>query len=48
MINGTAKAGIQIKGTIDRSEFDLGSGLPSVLISNEAHIKADGEFVSKN
>lgn len=45
MTNGARKAGIQITGTIDRSAFDLGSGYPPPMISNEVHIKADGEFV---
>lgn len=48
MTQGTPKAGIQITGTIDRSEFDLGNGFPPPMISNEVRIKADGEFIPKN
>ncbi|MDR8390787.1 YceI family protein [Aliifodinibius sp. S!AR15-10] len=48
MTQGTPKAGIQITGTIDRSEFDLGNGFPPPMISNEVRIKADGEFMPKN
>lgn len=45
MTSGALKSGIQITGTIDRSEFDLGNGFPPPMISNEVQIKADGEFV---
>ncbi|MDQ8185834.1 YceI family protein [Pelagicoccus sp. SDUM812002] len=45
MTDGALKTGIQITGTIDRSAFDLGDGFPPPMISNEVHIKADGEFV---
>lgn len=48
MTDGNPKAGIQITGTIDRSEFDLGSGFPPPMISNEVRIKADGEFMQDN
>lgn len=44
MNDGAPTAGIQITGTIDRSEFDLGNGFPPPMISNEVRIKADGEF----
>ncbi|MEX0609644.1 MAG: YceI family protein [Balneolaceae bacterium] len=44
MAEGAPAAGIQITGTIDRSEFDLGNGFPPPMISNEVRIKADGEF----
>lgn len=45
MTQGNLKAGIQITGTIDRSEFDLGGDFPPPMISNEVRIKADGEFM---
>ncbi|WP_138430928.1 YceI family protein [Fodinibius saliphilus] len=48
MTQGNLKAGIQITGTIDRSEFDLGNGFPPPMISNEVRIKADGEFMLQN
>ena len=38
-------AGFQVTGTILRSDFNLGSGFPEPMISNEVQIKADGEFV---
>jgi polyisoprenoid-binding protein YceI len=38
-------AGVQVKGTIKRSDFNLGSNFPAPMISDEVHIKADGEFV---
>lgn len=38
-------AGFQVTGTIKRSDFNLGSGFPAPMISDEVHIKADGEFV---
>ena len=45
MTQGVSKAGIQITGTIDRSDFDLGGDFPPPMISNEVRIKADGEFM---
>lgn len=48
MTQGNLKAGIQITGTIDRSEFNLGNGFPPPMISNEVRIKADGEFMLQN
>lgn len=45
--NGAPVAGIQILGTIKRSDFNLGSGFPAPMISNEVIIKADGEFGQK-
>ncbi|PAU94803.1 polyisoprenoid-binding protein [Aliifodinibius salipaludis] len=47
MTNGALKSGIQITGTIDRSEFDLGGDFPPPMISNQVRIKADGEFTLK-
>lgn len=38
-------AGFQVTGTIKRSDFNLGSGFPEPMISDEVRIKADGEFV---
>lgn len=37
-------AGLQITGTIKRSDFNLGSSFPKLVISDEVEIKADGEF----
>jgi polyisoprenoid-binding protein YceI len=48
MTQGNLKAGIQITGTIDRTEFNLGGNFPPPMISNEVQIKADGEFMPKN
>ena len=45
MADGAPVAGIQIVGTIDRSEFGLGDGFPPPMISNTVEIKADGEFM---
>ncbi len=42
--DGAPVAGIQITGTIKRSDFNLGSGFPPPMISDEVVIKADGEF----
>ena len=38
-------AGFQVTGVIKRSDFNLGSGFPAPMISDEVQIKADGEFV---
>lgn len=48
MTYGALKAGIQITGTIDRSEFNLGNGFPPPMISNEVRIKANGEFIKQD
>ena len=45
--NGAPVAGIQITGTIKRSDFGLGNGFPPPMISDEVRIKADGEFGQK-
>lgn len=42
--NGAPVAGIQITGTIKRSDFSVGDGFPAPMISDEVVIKADGEF----
>lgn len=42
--NGAPVAGIQITGTIKRSDFGIGEGFPAPMISDEVRIKADGEF----
>lgn len=42
--NGAPVAGIQITGTIKRSDFGIGAGFPAPMISDEVRIKADGEF----
>ena len=39
-----ATAGFQVSGVIKRSDFNLGSGFPAPMISDEVRIKADGEF----
>jgi polyisoprenoid-binding protein YceI len=44
-MNKKQTAGFQVTGTIKRSDFNLGSGFPAPMISNEVRIKADGEFV---
>ena len=38
-------AGFQVTGVIKRSDFNIGSGFPPPMISDEVQIKADGEFV---
>ena len=45
--NGAPVAGIQITGTIKRSDFGVGPGFPAPMISDEVRIKADGEFGHK-
>lgn len=45
--NGAPVAGIQITGTIKRSDFGIGQGFPAPMISDEVRIKADGEFGQK-
>jgi len=38
-------AGFQVTGVIKRSDFNLGNNFPPPMISDEVHIKADGEFI---
>jgi len=38
-------AGFQVSGIIKRSDFNLASGFPAPMISDEVRIKADGEFI---
>lgn len=45
--DGAPVAGIQITGTINRSDFGVGPGFPPPMISDEVRIKADGEFGHK-
>lgn len=45
--NGAPVAGIKITGEIKRSDFNLGSGFPAPMISDEVIINADGEFGKK-
>mgnify|MGYP003455365694 CR=1 FL=1 len=47
MTNNTDVAGLQILGTIKRSDFNIGSTFPDFAISDEVRIKADGEFSKK-
>lgn len=44
-MNKKQTAGFQVSGTIKRSDFNLGSGFPAPMISDEVRIKADGEFI---
>lgn len=44
---GAPVAGIQITGTIKRSDFAVGTNFPAPMISDEVVIKADGEFGKK-
>lgn len=44
-MNKKQTAGFKVTGTIKRSDFNLGSGFPEPMISDDVRIKADGEFV---
>jgi polyisoprenoid-binding protein YceI len=37
-------AGFKLTGTLKRSDFNIGANTPSVVVSDEIEIKADGEF----
>lgn len=45
--NGAPVAGIQITGSIKRSDFGVGNKFPAPMISDDVQIKADGEFGHK-
>ncbi|HEY0355084.1 MAG TPA: YceI family protein, partial [Flavisolibacter sp.] len=40
-------SGFQVTGVIKRSDFGIGNGFPAPMLSDEVHIKADGEFVKQ-
>lgn len=40
-------AGIQITGTVKRSDFNIGAKFPDAMVSDEVRIKADGEFIKQ-
>ncbi|RFM25716.1 YceI family protein [Deminuibacter soli] len=40
-------AGVQVTGTIKRSDFNIGAKFPSAMVSDEVRIKADGEFIKQ-
>lgn len=40
-------SGFQLTGTIKRSDFNLGSGFPAPMLSDEVKIIANGEFVKQ-
>ena len=37
-------AGFKLTGTLKRSDFNIGSKMPTAVVSDEVEIKADGEF----
>ena len=43
-MNKQPDAGFKLTGTLKRSDFNIGSKYPSVMVSDEVEIKADGEF----
>ena len=47
MANNADVAGIQIIGSLKRSDFNIGPNFPEFVISDEVRIKADGEFSKK-
>ncbi|MGZ5285528.1 MAG: YceI family protein [Flavisolibacter sp.] len=46
-MNKKPTAGFKVSGVIKRSDFDLGSGFPAPMISDEVKIVADGEFIKE-
>lgn len=46
-MSGATTAGFQLNGVIKRSDFQIGPGFPTAVISDEVRIKADGEFTPK-
>lgn len=47
MTKNNEVAGLQILGSVKRSDFGIGSKFPDFAISDEVRIKADGEFSKK-
>ncbi len=46
-MNKKPTSGFKVSGVIKRSDFNLGSGFPAPMISDEVKIVADGEFVKE-
>jgi polyisoprenoid-binding protein YceI len=44
-MNKKQTAGFQLTGIIKRTDFGIGNQFPSVMLSDEVRIKADGEFI---
>ena len=44
-MNKLKDAGFKLTGNINRSDFNIGSKMPSSVVSDEVEIKADGEFL---
>ncbi len=44
---GTVTVGFQLTGTLNRSDFEIGTDFPVSLISDAVRIKADGEFIKQ-
>jgi len=42
---GKSIAGFQVTGTLNRKDYQVGTGFPAALISDEVMIKVDGEFI---
>lgn len=40
-------AGFQVTGTLNRTDFNIGPNFPPPMISNEVHIKVDGELIKE-
>ena len=40
--------GFKLRGTLKRSDFNIGTNTPTVLVSDEVEIAADGEFTKAN
>src|SRR5690554_567108 len=44
-MNNQETIGFQVSGKIKRSDFNIGPSFPELVISEEVHIKFDGEFI---
>lgn len=40
-------SGFQFSGILKRSDFDIGSKFPALMINDEIKIKADSEFIKQ-
>ncbi|MEP7267543.1 MAG: YceI family protein [Saprospiraceae bacterium] len=43
-MNKQKDAGFKLTGTLKRSDFNIGSKMPTAVVSDDLEIKADGEF----
>jgi polyisoprenoid-binding protein YceI len=47
LMNKKTIAGVKVTGTVNRADFGLAAGMPTLALSNEVHIVANAEFIKE-